>query len=120
MPDTMNSPYDSPDLHRFRELLLQRRDALQDVAGTGRDAAGTVELDQARVGRLSRMDALQAQAMSRETNRRREVELARIEAALGRLEAGDYGLCVRCGEEIAEGRLLFDPATPLCIDCASS
>ena len=116
----MNSPYDSPDSRRFRNLLLQRQKDLLDVVGTGRDAAGTVELDQSRVGRLSRMDALQSQAMSRETNRRREVELARIEAALGRLDNGEYGLCARCGEDIAEGRLLFDPATPLCIDCASS
>lgn len=116
----MNSPSDKLEPRRFRDLLLQRREALLDVAGTGRDAAGTVELDQARVGRLSRMDALQAQAMSRETNRRRELELARIEAALGRIDAGEYGFCVRCGEDIAEGRLLFDPATPLCIACAST
>ena len=116
----MTSSSDNGNHGRFHELLLQRRETLLDVAGTARDAAGTVELDQSRVGRLSRMDALQGQAMSRETNRRRELELARIEAALKRIEAGDYGYCVRCGEEIAEGRLLFDPSTPLCIDCAGS
>jgi DnaK suppressor protein len=114
----MNRP-GSPDYRHFRDLLLQRREALLDVAGTGREAADTVELDPSRVGRLSRMDALQSQAMSRETNRRRELELSRIEAALQRIEDGDYGLCVRCGEEIAEGRLLSDPSVPLCIDCAS-
>ena len=92
---------------------------MQGVAGTGREAAGTVELDQSRVGRLSRMDALQSQAMYRETNRRREVELSRIKGALQRIEDDEYGLCVRCGEEIAEGRLLSDPSVPLCIDCAS-
>jgi DnaK suppressor protein len=113
------SPPGSLDCRHFRDLLLQRREALLDVAGTGREAANTVELDQSRVGRLSRMNALQSQAMSRETNRRREVELSRIEAALQRIADGDYGLCVRCGEEIAEGRLLSDPSAPLCIDCAS-
>ena len=114
----MNPP-GPQDWRHFRNLLLQRREALLDVAGTGREAADTVELDQSRVGRLSRMDALQSQAMSRETNRRRKVELSRIEAALQRIADGDYGLCVRCGEEIAEGRLLSDPSAPLCIDCAS-
>jgi DnaK suppressor protein len=117
-PGDMTSPSDKENAARFRQLLLERRQTLLDVAGTARDAAGTVELDQSRVGRLSRMDALQGQAMSRETNRRRELELARIEAALKRIEGGEYGYCVRCGEAIAEGRLLFDPSTPLCIDCA--
>jgi DnaK suppressor protein len=111
-------PSDHPDPRRFRELLLARRAELLAVAGTGREAAGTVELDQSRVGRLSRMDALQAQAMSREANRRRDVELARIAAALQRIEDGEYGFCLRCGEAIAEARLLLDPSTPLCVDCA--
>lgn len=112
------SQSDSPDPRRFHALLLERRAALLEVAGTGREAAATVELDQSRVGRLSRMDALQAQAMSRETNRRREVELARIAAALQRIEDGEYGFCLNCGEAIAEGRLLSDPSAPRCIDCA--
>ncbi|MFO6277706.1 TraR/DksA family transcriptional regulator, partial [Pseudomonas aeruginosa] len=32
---------------------------------------------------------------------------------------GEYGWCNQCGELIASGRLEFDPATPLCITCAS-
>lgn len=78
-----------------------------------------VELDQTRMGRLSRMDALQGQAMAQETERRRKNELQRIEAALMRVESGDYGYCVTCGEEISAKRLALDPSTPLCIDCAS-
>ena len=82
--------------------------------------SATVELDQSRVGRLSRMDALQGQAMSREAGRRRHEELARIGAALIRVEEGEYGYCLRCGEEIAAGRLEVDPAATLCIQCASA
>jgi len=78
-----------------------------------------VELDQTRVGRLSRMDALQGQAMAQETERRRNNELQRIDAALARVDTGDYGYCVICGEEISSKRLALDPSTPLCIDCAS-
>ena len=45
-------------------------------------------------------------------------ELRQIDAALARIEAGTYGTCVRCGNDIAEARLLALPATPLCIRCA--
>lgn len=107
------------DTEHFRRLLEQRREELLRLEQTGREAAGTVELDQSKVGRLSRMDALQVQAMSQESERRRQLELGRIEAALRRLDSGDYGYCLECDEPIATRRLSFNPATPHCIDCAS-
>lgn len=84
------------------------------------DAAGqaTVELDQQAVGRLSRMDALQNQAMARANSSRRQTERTRYEAALARMNAGEYGYCENCGENIAPGRLHLDPAATRCIDCA--
>lgn len=108
------------DIDRFRELLLQRQEALLQAAESGSEATQTVELDQSRVGRLSRMDALQGQAMSQEAQRRREQELLRIEQALKRVAADEYGDCLRCGEAIVAGRLEIDPAATLCIQCASS
>ena len=80
----------------------------------------SVELDQARVGRLTRMDALQSQAMHQENNRRRDLELTRIDTALQRIENKEYGYCLDCGENIAEKRLEFDPSVTLCIHCAST
>jgi DnaK suppressor protein len=82
------------------------------------DESAPVEVDQSSVGRLTRMDALQSQAMAAEVERRREVELARIVGALERIEQGDYGYCVSCGEPVALKRLQLDPATPLCLRCA--
>jgi DnaK suppressor protein len=108
------------DINHFRELLLKRQSELMVLAETGAEAAQPVELDQARVGRLSRMDALQGQAMSQEARRRRELELVRISKALKRLELGEFGECLTCGEEIAIGRLEVDPAATLCIRCAES
>ncbi|MBE0413273.1 TraR/DksA family transcriptional regulator [Yoonia sp.] len=92
------------------------------VALDAEDAAGqagqkTVELDQQAVGRLSRMDALQNQAMAQATARRRAVERQRIMAALDRLESGEYGYCTECGDEIAPARLATDPAIPRCGAC---
>lgn len=106
------------DDERFRALLIGRRDELLATAAAGDDAAMAVELDQQRVGRLSRMDALQSQAMSVEAKRRREQELRRISAALQRLEDGAYGDCDNCGEPVARQRLEVDPAATLCIGCA--
>lgn len=100
------------------ERLLARRDELRALSARARDSRQPVELDQSKVGRLSRMDALQAQAMAQESERRRGAELQRIEAALARLKSGDYGFCVRCDEEIAPARLHLDPAVATCIKCA--
>ena len=66
------------------------------------------------------MDALQGQAMSKERGRRRGLELQKITAALQRIESGDYGYCLDCGELIAIKRLELDPAATLCIACASA
>ena len=65
------------------------------------------------------MDALQAQAMSIEARRRREVQLNRIHSALQRLADGDFGDCLRCREPIDRKRLEYDPAAFLCIGCAT-
>ncbi|MDZ7641566.1 MAG: TraR/DksA C4-type zinc finger protein [Desulfurivibrio sp.] len=106
------------DLTYFKQILLARLAEL--TAGRQeRDRDGQpVELDQARVGRLSRMDALQQQAMNQATSRLNQREYNRLKAALERLERDEYGYCLDCGDDIAEGRLRFDPGAPTCIDCA--
>ncbi len=108
------------DVSLFRDRLITRRCELLDLVESSADSRKTVELDQTKVGRLSRMDALQNQAMSLETERRRQLELQRIEASLKRIEEGDYGYCVACGEQIPLRRLELDPTLPTCVDCAGS
>lgn len=107
------------DAAAFRALLIKRREELLGTAEQADESASTVELDQTKVGRLSRMDALQSQAMSKATNQRRDLELKRIGAALRRIDEEEYGYCITCGEEIAPKRLQADPTASLCIDCAS-
>jgi RNA polymerase-binding transcription factor len=107
------------DLQHMRTLLLARREAILEREAATKDARDPVELDQSRIGRLSRMDALQGQAMAQDAERRRKIELQKIDAALERIEAGEYGSCVNCGEEIPKARLDFDPAVASCVDCAS-
>ena len=103
----------------MRDKLLKLRAELQAIAESGDASAAVVELDQTKVGRLSRMDAMQAQAMAKASSERREQMLRRIEAALKRIDNDEYGYCTDCDEPINPKRLEFDPTSVLCIDCAS-
>ncbi|MDH3317786.1 MAG: TraR/DksA family transcriptional regulator [Gammaproteobacteria bacterium] len=102
----------------MRDKLLKLREDLESLATTSDQSSQIVELDQARVGRLSRMDALQSQAMAKESSRRREIMLRNVASALARIESGDFGFCQSCGDPIHQKRLEFDPAALLCIQCA--
>lgn len=109
----------SRDLAKFRKALKTHK---ADVLAARESSAGDrapQELDQTRVGRLSRMDALQAQAMSQALDQRRVTEITRIDAALERIDGGEYGFCLACGESIELQRLELDPAVPQCADCAT-
>ena len=97
-------------LETRRKALLARREELERLSEIAAGRRETVELDQTKLGRLSRMDALQEQEMALAQERRRKAELQRIEAALKRIEEGEYGYCLACDEPIAEKRLDNDPA----------
>jgi len=107
------------DINHYKKILLYKQQELLNRTNSNENAADVVELDQSKVGRLSRMDALQAQAMSLETKRRRQLELTKIKSALLRIENDEYGFCLRCDNEIPENRLQIDPAATHCINCAS-
>jgi DnaK suppressor protein len=107
-------------MNAIKHKLETLREELERIADTGDDSAAVVQLDQAKVGRLSRMDALQAQAMAKASGQRRAVQLREIDAALRRIDDGSYGGCERCEEPINPRRLDADPTARLCIDCASN
>lgn len=107
-----------PALNEFRDLIETRLRDLDEEDAKGEEGQSTVQLDQQAVGRLSRMDALQNQAMAKATGARRKAERARLTAALARIEEGEYGVCEDCGEDIAPGRLRLDPAATRCVECA--
>lgn len=77
-----------------------------------------VELDQQSVGRLSRVDAMQRQAMSFAAQARRQHEARMIAAALERITTDEFGYCGGCGEPIPLPRLSLDATVTTCIDCA--
>lgn len=108
------------DKQAIRSRIKAALQALDAGEQTRRGLGETVELDQTRTGRLSRMDALAAQQMAAAGQRRAEQQRQRLLAALRRLEEDEYGLCLDCDEAIADGRLNADPAATLCIRCASA
>jgi DnaK suppressor protein len=107
------------DLEAIKAALEHEMTELSDISAAGADERRPVELDQQSVGRLSRMDAMQVQAMAHATESRRQVRGQRIKAALARIAADEYGYCVECGEEIPAARLDIDPTTPRCVDCST-
>lgn len=102
----------------IRKTLLAKKQEVTDLLNANAEDAAPVELDQTQQGRLSRMDAIQQQAMAAETQRRRQRDVHLLDAALKRLDEGEYGYCVNCGEAIGIERLALDPATPFCISHA--
>ncbi len=106
------------DFARYKTRLLEERDALLNEEDDAAEDRGTVTLDQQSVGRLSRMDALQRQAMAQAQSRRRQTRLSRINAALQRIEEEEFGYCQDCGEDIPPARLDLDVTATLCVSCA--
>lgn len=107
-----------PELERFKKLLEEQKAEYQETLNTSLESAKGQELDQQRIGRLSRMDALQSQSIVQAANQRMLGELSQIEAALGRIERGTFGACQLCGREITTARLELYPSTTECIICA--
>ncbi len=101
-----------------RQALIARTAQLDAEDRANTEARDPVTLQQDSVGRLSRMDAMQQQAMAQATERRRGQERIRIKAALARIDEGEWGYCATCGEEIAEARLRHDPSVAVCVGCA--
>jgi DnaK suppressor protein len=109
-----------PEIEEVKQKLLALRAGLLALEVSSKEAAQPVELDQAGMGRLSRMDAMQAQLMAQEGTRRRKRQLQKIDGALRRIEAGEYGRCFVCEEELDAQRLFSDPTITRCVNCVES
>ncbi len=105
------------DLDAARRRLSAERSRLEQALAECRTGAATVQLDQSSVGRLSRMDAMQQQAMAQSMLARTERRMRMLDAALARIAAGTYGLCCECGGGIEPERLAADPAVVFCGEC---
>ncbi len=105
------------NLSEFKILIEDKLKELRKEDELGNVSQQTVELDQQSVGRLSRMDALQSQAMAQAQKRRRNAMQVVLQAALKRIYEGEFGFCDDCGDEIGQSRLMANPIITKCISC---
>ena len=110
------TPLTDEQREELRQALVALEAELREMLNLSADGARPVELDQP-IGRLSRMDAMQQQSMTRANRLEAENRLKRVESALSRVEAGTYGACLSCREPVAFKRLQAQPDALLCINC---
>lgn len=110
----------TPDPDVVRAMLKRMRATLKAESAASAETRAPVTLDQQSVGRLSRMDAIAGQNMAAAAERARQANIVKIDAALRRIDDGDYGFCIECDELITPKRLEADPTASLCIACQSA
>lgn len=105
-----------PQQDKLKNDLLAIKVELETLLISSSASSQTVALDQP-IGRLSRMDALQQQAMAKANRLGHQRRLILVDAALTAMKLGDYGDCRRCEEPISISRLQVRPESPFCLDC---
>jgi DnaK suppressor protein len=105
-----------PDLSVVRSELEQRLDVLlRRVERITGDLRKPADPDwQERATEVENDDVLEG------LDDASRAEATAIRSALGRLEAGTYGRCVKCGHEIGAARLAALPSATSCVACASA
>ena len=106
-------------LSKINDLLLDLKRQLLATIVDSSGSTETVALDQAMVGRLSRMDAMQHQEMAKAQKRRAQIRLRRVELCLHQIAEGDdrFGECDDCLEPIPYARLVELPDSECCVPC---
>jgi DnaK suppressor protein len=97
-------------------LELEQMHLRQQLADLGLGSGGTLAFDH-NFADSSQVTAERAEAEA--LGKSLQETLAEVDAALGKLDAGTFGQCERCEQEIAPARLEAKPAARLCIECAA-
>ncbi len=106
-----------PVLTEVRAALETEREELRSqLAGFGGGALAGDHYD-ANFADTSQVTAERGEAEALLTSLRETLDA--VERALAKVDAGEYGVCESCGQEIAPARLEAMPAARLCIGCAS-
>lgn len=110
---------EDPDIIKaFGQRIRSELAEIVRLIDESKDYRAPVELDQQSVGRLSRMDAMQQQAMAHDLTRRRQKRKVALERTMSKIRDGEFGYCSECGEPIAVRRLEIDPTFQTCVRCS--
>lgn len=96
--------------------LLADRERLEQNLQLSATGSKPVDLTMP-IGRLSRMDAIQQQEMTRASRTTLQTRLLQVNASLGAYEKSEYGFCRECEDPIGYSRLKARPEAPFCIRC---
>ena len=113
----MSQPLKPTQIASLKQDLLCLAEQLQELLDTHSESVSTVTLDQSKVGRLSRMDALQQQAINQASRHQHQQRLRLIQLALQAINDNEYGFCSECGADIPFARLQARPESLTCIAC---
>lgn len=106
-------------LQDFQQRLQDAKIAMQALLNQTAEDSQPVDLD-LPIGRLTRIDAIQSQAMAQMNRHQLEIRLKQVDAALMTFDQGTYGICRRCKDPVNLGRLEVLPESPFCVDCQES
>jgi DnaK suppressor protein len=114
---TQASHLSPQQLEDFKSRLLAAKESAKAVLEQGAADQKPIEAVGQTMGRLSRMDAIQVQAMAQMSRHQIEIRLKQIDASLAQWEAGNYGVCRNCKSPIGIPRLEVLPEAPFCMAC---
>ncbi len=104
------------ELKRFRDILTHRREEILKAAETTKERGMGFSTDDL-ADEVDLASSESDQSMNLRLRDRERVLFRKIDKALKKIDAGEYGVCERCGEEIGMKRLEARPVTDLCIRC---
>ncbi len=70
------------------------------------------------IGRVSRMDAINNKSVNENSLHQAEIKLNNLKRVLENTGTTDFGICIKCKNEIPLGRILIRPQSLLCVNCA--
>ncbi|MBI4238306.1 MAG: RNA polymerase-binding protein DksA [Deltaproteobacteria bacterium] len=104
------------EIKRFHELLLERRRQIMEAVDQTREEGLGIDPDDLP-DEVDQASTEAGQAMQLRLRDRENVLLKKIEKAIKKIDAGEFGVCESCGEEIGMKRLEARPVSELCIRC---
>ena len=107
------TPEQREELH---EHLTGECRRLEELLQLTKEGSRPVELG-TPIGRLSRMDAIQQQQMTKAGRATLEIKLQQVRASLEAYRKGNFGFCRSCEEPIGYPRLKARPEAPFCLSC---
>ena len=105
-------------MKKYREQLEESLFEIEQYLEKTKESAEAVSPDKS-LGRLTRMEAMQDQQLMLEARRRKKMQKVAVQSALQRIENGQFGTCIFCGNLIPEERLEVAPESSSCVDCSA-